>query len=209
MDGRRQVLLLPTRGAVYSMARQRTFHVQVQVGRSQFDRMARDDAKIKAIEPARMPVLPGTFRDDGMLVNAKSTGFCEGTVGHLIHPNRTRRRPIHFERLDSPRPAPVRARDRVAGALRLRKRCEELGRDRRGGVLVKDRRVAAPCLGGGLEQRPADWKKQLRGLTDDLVYPVDGERQRQQCDGDDGNLDGARRAAEYPTPAAAVLRFRQ
>ena len=168
-------------------ARQRARHVYVQIRGSKLDRVTRDDAGVKIIQPARVHVVPRAFGGDHVVMNAEVARFLERAVRHLVHTDGARRRSVDLERLQCPGPAPVGARYRVTGSFHLRERGEQLGRNGLRRMLSKDRRVAAPSLRRGLEERATDGEKQLRGLADNLVDPVSGQpdhRKNRQCSND-------------------------
>src|SRR5208283_4148574 len=147
----------------------------IEIRRCELDCMRGDDSGVKAIEPARFPVVPWSILDDGMLANTISPRLGKRAVRNLVHPNRTRCRAVHVERRPLPGPAPVGSRHRIAGALDLRKRREQFWRNHIRRVLLKDRSVLQPSLRRRFVQRAADWKEQFRWLANSLISPVESE----------------------------------
>src|SRR5258705_5931802 len=134
--------------------------------------------------------------------------LCKRPIRDLIHPDRTRRRPIHLERLPSQRPAPVCPHHRIAGALYLSKRSQKFRRDDIRRVLPEDRSVLLPRLVGSLVKRAADRQEQLRWLAHDLIGPIGCKPKREGNRDDNDKPRGGRRTPERskPTPTQARAR---
>ena len=105
-------------------ALERARDVAVEQRRGHLDRVARQHARVEAPEPAAV-------LDHHVVPHAVAPGLPEGGVGDLVHADRARRGPVHVERVPRHPPAPVGAGHRVARALHLGQRGEQLGRDRR------------------------------------------------------------------------------
>src|SRR6202163_3075664 len=99
MDHRRQLLLVLERSRRYSVPLEDQRDMVIEVGRCQLDRVTRHHPGIEAVEPARMPVIPGPILRDGVIVDAIVPRFRKRSVGYLIHPDGARCRPVHLERL--------------------------------------------------------------------------------------------------------------
>jgi NAD(P)-dependent dehydrogenase (short-subunit alcohol dehydrogenase family) len=77
----------------------------------------------------------------------------EGRVGHLVHAAGARGRTADRQRIPGQAPAPISARERIARALDLRQRRQQLRRDRGGRILAEERPVFLPGLGRQLVER--------------------------------------------------------
>src|ERR1700726_1743397 len=62
-----------------------------------------------------------------MIADAIVSRLGKGRVGHLVHANAARGRLVDREGVPGQPPPPIGARDRIAGALDLRQRREQLG----------------------------------------------------------------------------------
>ena len=102
VDHRSQLLLVLECSGGRSVPLEGHRDTPVEVGRCEFDSVTRHDPGIQAIEPARSPTIPGPILRDGMIVNAVEPRFCKRSVGHLIHPDGARSRPVHLEGLCCP-----------------------------------------------------------------------------------------------------------
>lgn len=99
VDHSSQILLLLERGIGHSAALQRASHAPVQVSGGQLDSVSRDDPGVETIEPARSQLVPGSVLHDGVIMNAVAPRLGKRSICDLIHPHRTRCRPVHLERL--------------------------------------------------------------------------------------------------------------
>src|SRR4029453_19455154 len=95
----------------------------------------------------------------------------EGRVRELEHADRARRRLIERERIPGEPPAPVRPRYRIAGALDLGERAQQLGGDDGGRMLAEERAVVPPCLGRRLGQPAVHREEELRVLLVTVLTP--------------------------------------
>ena len=177
MDDRGQVLLLPERRGDDATALQGAGDHAIEHRRGQLDRVARQHARVEPPEPALV-------LGHHVIAHAEALRLPEGGIGDLVHADRARRGTVHLERVPRHLPAPVGAGHRVARALDLGERGEQLGGDGGGRVAAEERRVAAPGLGGRLGERAAHREEQLARLADHLVRPVhrrpdDHERDRE------------------------------
>jgi hypothetical protein len=202
VDERGEILLLPERGRPDAPALQRARDAAIEVRGGQLDGVAREDADVEAVEPARADVVPGAGLDDPMVVDAIAPGLLKGPVGDLKHPDRARCRLVERQGIPRELPAPVRARQGVARALDLGQRGEQVGRDHGGGVLAKERAVLPPGLGRGLRQRAAHREEELGRLARHLVHPVhcpphrqDDHRRHEESDQQRGDEQEDERAA--------------
>jgi len=176
---RGQVLLLAQRGAVDLQDVQRAPCALVEKGGSHFRRVAGYDSEVKPVEPARAPCIPGPVFRDFVVVDAVALRLLVGAVGDLEHAYGARGGAVDVERVFGQAPAPGRARHRIARALDLRERGEEIRRDRCGGVRAEDRLVAAPGFRGQLVQGTAHRREELGGLARELHQRVGGEPERE------------------------------
>src|ERR1700682_6031517 len=186
-------------------------NVQIKIRSGEFNRVARNHAKIKTVEPARLPVVPSTGLRHRVIEDAVIPRFRKGSIRHLIHADRTRCRPIDFERPHSPRPPPVGSRHGIARPLLLSECRQKLGGNRLGRMSAEYRGVAIPSLGWSLEESAADGEEELRGFSDDLIDPIDRRPQGQHHQEPRDDLHHPRRATEgahpttdraHPTPTA-------
>src|SRR5437879_7893165 len=92
-----QILLLLESGSSDPLAPHRACDATMQQSRCQFDGVARNNASVEAIKPARSHVVPGTLLHHHMAVDAVSLRFAERSVRDLIHTDRARRRLIQLE----------------------------------------------------------------------------------------------------------------
>ena len=99
VDHRSQLLLVLECGGGYSVPLERDRDTPIEVGRCKFDSMSRHDPGIQAIEPARSPTIPRPILRDSVIVNAIAPRFCKRSIGHLVHPDSARSRPVHLEGL--------------------------------------------------------------------------------------------------------------
>ena len=99
MDHRSQLLLVLERSGGHSVPLERDRDTPIEVGRCEFDSVSRQHSGIQAIEPARSPTIPRPILRDSVIVNAIAPRFCKRAVGHLVHPDGARRRPVHLEGL--------------------------------------------------------------------------------------------------------------
>ena len=129
---------------------QRARDVSVEQGRGQLDRMARHDAAVETVEPARFHVLPGAILDHHVIVDAVALCLAERPVGDLVHADRARRRLVERKGIPRPLPPPVCPRHRVPSPLDLRQRSQQFRCDDRSRMLAEERSVFVPRLGGTL-----------------------------------------------------------
>src|SRR5579871_718386 len=133
-----------------------------------------------------------------MLADAEPRGVGVSPIQHLVEPDRAGGGLVDRERIKTPPPAPIGARHRIARALHLRQRGQQLGRDRGGGVSAEQRPVLPPRLGGLLVEPVADEGEELGGLADDLVEEVgEGEGGKEDYDGE-GDAKRSRRSCKLP-----------
>src|ERR1022692_4074320 len=131
-------------------------HTAVEISRCEFHGMRGHDSGVKAIEPARFPMVPWPVLDDGMVANAISLRLRKCAVRDLVHPHGARCWPVHVERTWLPGPAPVCLRHRIPGTLHLRERREQFGCNDIRGVVLKEWPVSTPGLFRDLVQGAAD-----------------------------------------------------
>jgi hypothetical protein len=122
----------------------------------------------------------------------------EGGVGHLVHADGARGRAVDGEGIPAQAPAPVGARQRIAGALDLRQRRQQLGRDGSGGVLAEERPVFRPGRGRRLGEHAGDREEHLRRLAHDLIGEVRRRAERQDRRDDHGDAQGTGRGVQLP-----------
>ena len=128
----------------------------VEIRGGELDRMARDHAQVEAGEPAAL-------LDRGVIADA--VALRSRKVPSVICTSRPRSTPAGTPREDrAGAQAPGRKRHRVAGALDLRERGEQLGRHERRRVLAEDRLVLPPGFRRRLGQRAVTGKKSSAGL---------------------------------------------
>jgi len=99
----------------------------IEERRCHLHRIARHDAVVERVEPARSRIVPGTVFDDDVLVDAVVPRFGKRRVGDLKHSDSARSRPVPLEGITAPVPGPALPRHRVARALDLRERREQSG----------------------------------------------------------------------------------
>jgi hypothetical protein len=182
MDEGGEILLLPrARGDVRCVGENRR-DVAVQIHRRELDRVARHRADIEAVEPA-------ICIHDSVSADAIAARLGVGRIGHLIEANGARSGLVHPERIPGQPPAPIGARHRIACALDLRQRGQQLGRDGVGGILAEQGSVLLPGFARRLVERPADDKEQLGRLADHLIDDVRqrDRREDRRCDESDPN----------------------
>jgi hypothetical protein len=97
--------------------------VAIQVYCREFDGVAWHRAGIEAVEPA-------IGVDDGVPADAITGGLGVSRVGHLIEADGARGGLVHRGGVPSEPPAPIGTCDWITGALDLRQRRQQLGRDR-------------------------------------------------------------------------------
>jgi len=157
MDDGGQILLLPERRGDDAPALQGAGDHAIEHRRGQLDRVARQHARVETPEPALV-------LGHHVIAHAEALRLPEGGIGDLVHADRARRGTIHLERVPRHLPAPVGAGHRIARALDLGERGEQLGGDGGGRVAAEERRVAAPGLGGALVSVPLTGKNSSLGL---------------------------------------------
>ena len=201
MHDRGQMPLLHGADAADPGARQDPGDLQVKIRRGQLDGIGRQYARVERVEPTGVPVVPRTLAHHLVSVDAIVARLGKGGVGDLVHADRARSRPVNLQGPEHPRPAPVGAHQRIARALDLRQRRQQLRRDAARGVAPEERPVLPPGLLRSLIEGAAHRKEQLRGLADDLVESV--QRQRQDRSERDAETDAQRerRAFEPAQPA--------
>jgi len=180
MDHRGQGLQVFAARRAYAMSRKNLTDRVVEVGGSQLHRMSGYHPRVEAVEPARMPVVPRSVRDDGVISNAIVPCFGEGPVRDLVHADGARCRAINGERMQAPGPAPVGADDGIARPLDLGDGREKVRWDCIGGVLAKQRCILPPRFRRCLVQRTAHREEEFGGFADHLVDAVDRERRRRR-----------------------------
>ena len=163
-----QIPLLRERGGADPLPLQRPRDVAIQECRGHLGGVAGDDAEVKAVEPARVRVVPWTVLDNDVIVNAIAARRAKRPVGDLVHAYCAGGRTIHVEGILGQTPAPVGPGDGIARALGLRERGEKVGRDDGSRMLAEDRPVPAPRLAGCLVEHAAHGEKQLGRLARDL-----------------------------------------
>ena len=191
-----QILLLLERGA--PLASHRARDAAIQQGCCQLNGVARHDASVEAVEPARVRVVPGSILDHDMVVDAVLLRLAERPVSDLIHADCARRRLVQLERIPRQAPPPVRPCHRVAPALDLSKRGQKRGRDNNGRMLAEERLVSPPCLGRGFAEGAAYRKVELGRLADRLVHPVNSRPSYQNDDRTDEDPNRQRRGPHRP-----------
>src|SRR5262245_2735578 len=108
-----EILLLREWRGLHTRAFHGVSNAAIEIRRGELHRVARYDTKVKAGEPARLPVIPRARFDDDMIVNAVALRLGERAIRDLIHPHGARCRPIQVEGPGAPRPTPVRPHDRI------------------------------------------------------------------------------------------------
>src|SRR3990167_3999903 len=93
----REILLLPERDPAAQPGADRLGDGAIERGRGHFDGMARQDARVEAVEPTGIQVVPGAVLDHHMVVDTITRRLAKGPVRDLIHPNRARRRLVPLE----------------------------------------------------------------------------------------------------------------
>lgn len=97
-----------------------------------------------------------SWRHDSAPADAIAARLGVGRVGHLIQANGARGGLVHPERVPGQPPAPVGARYRIARALDLRQRSEQLRRGGIGRILAEQQSVLLPSFARHLVERAAD-----------------------------------------------------
>ena len=166
----------------------RARYAAIQVGGSEFDSVSRHHPGIETIEPARSQFVPRSSLHDGVIMNAVAPRLGKRSIRNLIHPHRTRSRPVHLERFWPHCPTPIRPHHRIARSFHLRESCEKVRCDHLSCMLSKDRRVLSPRFEWCLIERAAHGKEQLRWLADGLVGPVDRQPKREDASRADDEL---------------------
>jgi hypothetical protein len=167
----------------------------VQVDRRELDGMARDRAGIEAGEPAA-----GSY--DSVPADTVACRLGVSWIGHLVHAHSARGGLVHSEGIPGEPPAPVGARHRIAGAFDLRQCGQQLGRDRAGGIGVKERFVPPPRFDRFLVERPADEKQQLARLADNVIDEVCQRECREDERRKANDPNHQRRCAQRPSHQA-------
>lgn len=119
MDQRGEILLPLQRRRCKPPVRQCGCHLSIEQGGSQFDRVAWQDARVEAVEPTRVQVVPGSILDDHVIVNAVALPLLKGSIGDLVHTDRTRCRLVQLQGIPRQTPPPVGPRHRITAALNL------------------------------------------------------------------------------------------
>src|SRR5438093_12655329 len=86
MDDGGQILFLLERRGGDPLASHRRRDTAIEEGGGHLDGVARHDARVETVEPARSPLVPGTILDDHMVVDAVALGLPERRVGDLYIP---------------------------------------------------------------------------------------------------------------------------
>jgi len=119
MDQGGEILLPLQRRRRKSPVRERGCYLSIEQGGSQFDRVTWQDARVEAVEPTRVQVVPGAILDDHMIVNAIALPLLKGSIGDLVHTDRTRCRLVQLQGIPRQTPPPVGPRHRITAALDL------------------------------------------------------------------------------------------
>jgi len=192
MDERRKILLLLRRCRHIAGAGENISDIAVQIHGRELDGMARDHAGIEA-------GIPAAGIGDRVVPDAESCSLGVGAVQHLVEADRAGGGLVNRERIEAQSPAPVGARHRIAAALDLRQRGQQLWCDCAGGVASKERGVLPPRLGRLLVERVADKEEQLGRLPDHLIDEVRERCDRKQDRHAGRDPHGARRSREPPS----------
>ena len=94
MDERSEFLLLPNRSGSHVVTLKNARHVVIQIGRRELDGMRGYDTGVEAVEPARMPGIPSSILNHGVVVDAKAPGLRKRSVRNLIHAHGARCWPV-------------------------------------------------------------------------------------------------------------------
>ena len=183
-DSRKVLLLLPAdRGA--SPGTDRSCDLTIEQGSSQLDGVARNNARVEAIEPTGMHIIPGAVFDHHMVVDAVAFRFSECAIGQLEHSDGTGSRSIPIERIPGQSPAPIGPCHGIAGSFHLCQRGEEVGGNDSRRMLTKERPVFLPSGGRILIQGILQREQHFGRLIDRVVGPVQGSPET--GDEDDAN----------------------
>lgn len=126
---------------------QRLGNAAIQKRRGQLNGMARQDARVEAVEPAGLQVVPWAVLNHHMVVDAILSRLLEGPVGDLVHANRARRRLVPLQGIPGCElPSPVRPCHRISSALNLRQGGEKLRGDDGGRMLAEEGFILSPRL---------------------------------------------------------------
>src|SRR6185312_1756878 len=201
MDEGGKILLLLWARPHIARAGENGRYVTVEIHGRELDGMARDHANGEERRPAAV--------HDRMVPDTEARSLGGGSIDHLGEADGAGGGPVDREGIEAPSPAPVGALDRIAAALDLRQRGQELGRDRAGGIGAKQRPVVPPRLGRLLVEGVADESEQLGRLADHLIDEVrerEGRKHNRHAARDAHRARCARklspRPARAPSPAA-------
>src|SRR5258708_36309821 len=97
MDERREIVALLRRGGGDAAALEDVGDGAVERRGGELDGVARHDARVERVEPARAPIVPRAVLDDAMIVDAVAPRLGEGAVSHLVHAGPARGRPGALE----------------------------------------------------------------------------------------------------------------
>src|SRR2546428_311414 len=99
VDDGGEILLLLERGGGDPLATHRRRNTAIQESGGHLDGVARHDAGVDTVEPARSPLVPGAILDDHVVVDAVALGLTERRVGDLVHSDRAPGRPGHLQQI--------------------------------------------------------------------------------------------------------------
>jgi hypothetical protein len=197
--GRHRVALRGTGGT--GVARERLLHAQVQPGGRHLDGVAGHGPEVERVQPAAVghrSVVAG----HPVAVDAGVPGLVEVRVGHLQEPDRARGGRVHAERIEGEAPPPVGAGQRVARALNLDQRRQELGPDEVGRALLEERAVTGPGLLRGERVGREDQPQQLGGLPHHLHQEIHQEEEDQPDEDPGQRREPGQPRPQVPRPPA-------
>ena len=100
-DGRKLQFVL-RRHAIKSTALAYRPDVVIKIGSGEFGGVRGNHTRVETVEPARVPVIPGTILGDHVILNAIVSGLGEGRICDLIHSDSARCWPIYLQRMQAP-----------------------------------------------------------------------------------------------------------
>jgi hypothetical protein len=170
-------------------------HLAIEIDRRKRDGVAGQRPGVEALEPA--------IGHDDMPADAGARGLGKGRVGHLEQADGARGGPVPCGRIPAPPPAPVGARDRIAGALGLRQCRQQFGRDVVSGEFAEPGAVLPPGVGGLFVEHFVGEKQQLGRFSHHLPAEVDQRQGDQDCGHDNSDAERFRRRSPCATQLCA------
>ena len=155
--------------------------------------MARHDARVEAVEPTGVQIVPGAVFDHHMVVDAVALRLLKRPVGDLVHADRARRRLIPLQGIPRRTPPPVGPRHGVASPFAWASAASSSGGDDGGRMFAEERAVFLPGLGGAFVERVVQGKEDFGRFVERVIRPVDAEPEEEKEDRDQDGPQGRRR----------------